>query len=83
MCEVLQVVSESRLWVRTQECRSRGDCWQIGGLTVSINSLCIYHGRLGEYTIRLGYASFLITIAVPIAFRRVGNTPQVLHIEIL
>ena len=44
-------------------------CWQIGGLVASINSPCVRHGCLGECTIRLGYAPFLIAIG----FRRVGN----------
>ena len=45
-------------------------CWQIGGLAASINSPCVRRGRLGECTIRLGYAPFLTAIA----FRRVGST---------
>ena len=44
-------------------------CWQIGGLAASINSPCVRRGRLGECTIKLGYASFLTTIA----FMRVGS----------
>ena len=36
---------------------------------MSINSPCVRRGRLGECTIRLGYASFLTTIA----FRRFGS----------
>ena len=43
--------------------------WQIGGLAASINSPCVRRGCLGECTIRLGYAPFLIAIG----FRRVGN----------
>ena len=42
-----------------QGCRWGGDCWQIGGLAVSINSPYVRRGRLGECTIRIGYASFL------------------------
>ena len=38
-----------------QECRWGGDCWQIEGLAASINSPYVRRGRLGEYTIRLGY----------------------------
>ena len=44
-------------------------CWQIRGLAASINSPCVRRGRLGECTIRLGYAPFLQAIA----FRRVGS----------
>ena len=46
-----------------------GDCWQIRGLAVSINSPCVRRGRLGECTISLGYAPFLTAIA----FRRFGS----------
>ena len=53
---------------RTQGCCWGEDCWQIEGLAVSINSSIFEcHGRLGECTIRLGYAPFQTTIA----FRRV------------
>ena len=52
-----------------QGCRWGGDCWQIGGLTVSINFPCVRRGCLGECTIRLGYGPFLTAIA----FRRVGS----------
>ena len=45
------------------------NCWQIEGLTMSINSPCVSYGRLGECTIRLGYMHFLTTIA----FRKVGS----------
>ena len=43
-----------RVWVHI--------CWQIGRLVASINSPCVRHKWLGEFTIRVGYASFLITI---------------------
>ena len=52
-----------------QGCRWGGDCCQIGGLAVSINSPCVRRGRLGECTITLGYAPFLTTIV----FRRGGS----------
>ena len=67
--EVLQVISELRSWVfEPQGCCWGEDCWQIGGLAVSINSSIFEcHRRLGECTIRLGYAPFQTTIA----FRRV------------
>nr|CAN68154.1 hypothetical protein VITISV_040298 [Vitis vinifera] len=53
----------------TKGCRWGEDYWKIGGLAASINSPCVRRGRLGECTIRLGYAPFLTTIA----FRRVGS----------
>ena len=52
-----------------QGCRWGRDCWQIGGLAMSINSPCVRRGNLGECTIRLEYTSFLQAIA----FRRVGS----------
>ena len=69
--EVLQVVSEPRSRVQTPRCSwgGGGDCWQIEGLAVSINSPCVRRGHLGECTIRLGYAPSLKAIA----FRRVGS----------
>ena len=68
--EVLQVILESRSRVRTRgvSLGGGGNCWKIGRLSVSINSPCVRCGRLGECTIRLGYAPFLQAIA----FRRVG-----------
>ena len=58
-----------RLKYKARYLKYKPNCWQIRGLAASINSPCVRRGRLGECTIKLGYALFLTTIV----FRRVGN----------